>query len=229
MLFSCSNYTKEQTGFTGCCLLFKLLEAYRLHLGCCFLLKLIGGRQASQDAVCWSDQTEARQASSDAVFAPKQRQKSFTGCWLFAVQTIRRQTGLLLVCLNNMSNSFHMVLFNCLKSIKTVSRRCLKKRESARVSESESLARHRILRSVQDCTLRGIRNLCLATRWILVHLLNLSCPLIDPTSDPLHPRGLLLKNILLSYSNPLLFLPGMSLNVFPIEALTDELMEAVAL
>jgi hypothetical protein len=61
-----------------------------------------------------------------------------------------------------------------------------------------------------------------------VHLFNLSCPLIDPISDPPHPRGLLLKNALISHSNPLLFLQRISLNVLPIEALTDELMEAVA-
>jgi hypothetical protein len=74
---------------------------------------------------------------------------------LIAVQIIRRQTGLLLVCLSDKTNMFHRVLFNCLKSITTVSRCCLKKRESTRVSESVSLARHRILRSVQDCTLGG--------------------------------------------------------------------------
>ncbi len=61
-----------------------------------------------------------------------------------------------------------------------------------------------------------------------MHLLNLSCPLIDPTSDPPHPRGLLQKKVLLSYSNPPLYLQGISLNVLPIEALTDELMEAGA-
>ncbi len=81
-----------QKGFTVCCFLARTIrrqagfnkdavfaQTNRRQTGfirCCFLLKLTGGRQASQDAVCCSNKTEARQASSDAVFAPKPRQTS---------------------------------------------------------------------------------------------------------------------------------------------------------